>query len=98
MTKQNNMRTKIAKEPEKIRKVDRREIAYRQGMKLFHAGKPCPANTWTDEEWHDALNEGQCRWLGWMMARGFSIWKDIRHKEAVRDYIEHGIDLSPDFE
>lgn len=80
-----------------VRCVDRREIAYRQGQRAFKSGAPRPENIWPDEEWAGALNEGQARWLGYMVARGLKILRDSKRQEAVRDFIEHGIDLPPGF-
>jgi len=77
--------------------IDRRELAFRNGMKLFVDGRPCPDNVWSDDEWAGVLNEGQARWLGWMLGRARKLLHEMRHADAVRDYIEHGIDLPPDF-
>jgi hypothetical protein len=80
-----------------VRRVDHREIAYRQGMRAFNEGYPRPDNSWPDEEWRGHLNEGQCRWLGYMMARGLKILAEIKSQDTVRDYLEFGVDLPPDF-
>lgn len=79
-------------------RLDRRLIWYKKGAASFHRGDPRPRNTWSDQEWHGALNEGQCFWLGYMVTRGINLYRKMKHEEAVRDYIEHGFDLPPDFQ
>lgn len=81
-----------------VRRIDRREIAFHRGQRDFAAGAPRPENIWPDEEWAGALNEGQCHWLGYMVARGVTLMREAKRQDAVRDYIERGIDLPLDFQ
>lgn len=77
--------------------VSPKYLAFLRGRRLFKEGAPMPENRWLDEEWNGPLNDGQAEWLGYMVERGITIYRDMKHREAVRDYIESGIDLPPDF-
>jgi hypothetical protein len=78
-------------------RLTKAEIWFRKGRLSYRRGDALPENIWPDEEWCRPLNEGQCFWLGYMVERGLRIMSQTRHEDAVRDYIEHGVDLPPDF-
>lgn len=63
--------------------------ALTRGRKAFKDGKSKPQDIWTDEQWSDRLNEGQCELLGWMLERGVMLMQQYK----VRAYIEEGDDL-----
>lgn len=72
-------------------------LAFLRGRRMYNEGAPKPENRWSDEEWNGPLNDEQAEWLGYMVERGTAITKESRRREAVRDYIERGIDLPPNF-
>ena len=79
-----------------VRKIDRLEVAYHQGRMAYRREDPDPENVWSDEEWNGPLCDSQARWLGYKVEHGLTLLREDRRREAVRDYIERGIDLPPE--
>lgn len=83
-----------------VRKLSEKELWFKKGEQSFRSGRPNIENTWTEEEWRESPNIGQCFWLGWMFARAQSIMMGINSdnkRDAIRNYIEHGIDIPDRF-
>lgn len=75
--------------------VSARYLAFERGRRRFREGKVPPKKP-PDEEWNGPLNDGQIEWLGYMLERALKLDHEERHREAVREYVERGIDLPPD--
>ena len=69
------------------------EAAFNEGRLLFLRGGERPPTPPDDKQ----CTADEARWLGYMLERARKIMKADLLREAVREYIEHGHDLPPDF-
>lgn len=78
--------------------VDTNADAFERGRQMFRDCVFRPKNLWTDDEWGDALCDGQCVYLGWMFERGQKLMNELRaieHKLAWQRWV-HGIGPLPE--
>lgn len=79
-----------------IRPTDSPLVAtFNEGRLAFMRDIPQPPRPADDGS--EQGTQKEAFWLGWMLERGNRLIKEIKRREAVRDYIERGDDLPPDF-
>jgi hypothetical protein len=84
----------------KITKLFQLDIWFKKGEQAFRNNKPNIKNIWSEDEWNPPRYKEQYFWFGWMLERGRGILDEIkneRRKEIIKDYIESGYDLPPNF-
>lgn len=57
--------------------------ALERGRQMFRDGVFRPVNRWSDEEWADICDAGQCEWLGWMMERADKLTREWKAQALV---------------